>query len=52
MAPVTLTWLLTKREDLPRVSGPHELATRYGLSDELASRLSAIDAITDAVIEP
>jgi len=32
-------------------AGPHELAARYGLSDELAGRLSAIDAVTDAVIE-
>jgi uncharacterized protein (DUF302 family) len=32
--------------------GPAELAARYGLSDELAGRLSAIDAVTDAVIEP
>jgi uncharacterized protein (DUF302 family) len=31
--------------------GPHELAARYGFSDELAGRLSAIDAVTDAVIE-
>ena len=31
--------------------GPHELAARYGLSDELAARLSAIDAVADAVIE-
>jgi uncharacterized protein (DUF302 family) len=31
--------------------GPHELAARYELSDELAGRLSAIDTITDAVIE-
>jgi uncharacterized protein (DUF302 family) len=31
--------------------GPHELAARYGLTDELAGRLSAIDAVTDAVIE-
>jgi uncharacterized protein (DUF302 family) len=31
--------------------GPHELAARYGLSDELAGRLSAIDAVTDAVVE-
>jgi uncharacterized protein (DUF302 family) len=31
--------------------GPDELAARYGLSDELAGRLSAIDAVTDAVIE-
>ena len=32
--------------------GPHELAARYGLSDELAGRLAAIDAVTDSVIEP
>jgi uncharacterized protein (DUF302 family) len=31
--------------------GPNELAARYGLTDELAGRLSAIDAVTDAVIE-
>jgi uncharacterized protein (DUF302 family) len=31
-------------------TGPEELATRYGLSDELAGRLAAIDAVTDAVI--
>ncbi|MHB8690256.1 MAG: DUF302 domain-containing protein [Solirubrobacteraceae bacterium] len=31
-------------------AGPRELATRYGLSDELAARLAAIDAITDAVV--
>jgi hypothetical protein len=30
---------------------PHELAARYRLSDELAGRLSAIDAVTGAVIE-
>ena len=30
---------------------PQELAARYGLSDELAGRLSAVDAVTDAVIE-
>jgi uncharacterized protein (DUF302 family) len=29
---------------------PAELAARYGLSDELASRLAAVDAITDAAI--
>ncbi|HEX3979560.1 MAG TPA: ribose 5-phosphate isomerase A [Solirubrobacteraceae bacterium] len=28
---------------------PSELAARYGLSDELAARLAAIDAITDAL---
>ena len=33
-------------------TGPAELAARYGLSDELAGRLAAIDAVTDAVIEP
>jgi uncharacterized protein (DUF302 family) len=32
-------------------TGPTELAARYGLSDELAARLAAIDVITDAVIE-
>jgi uncharacterized protein (DUF302 family) len=31
---------------------PAELAARYGLSEELAERLAAIDAVTDAVIEP
>jgi uncharacterized protein (DUF302 family) len=31
--------------------GPDDLAARYGLSDELAGRFSAIDAVTDAVIE-
>jgi uncharacterized protein (DUF302 family) len=30
---------------------PAELAARYGLSEELAGRLAAIDAVTDAVIE-
>ena len=28
---------------------PRELAVRYGLSDELAARLAAVDAITDAL---
>ena len=32
-------------------AGPDELAARYGLSDELAARLAAIDAVTDAVIQ-
>src|SRR5918996_2955181 len=32
-------------------TGPIELAARYGLSDELAARLAAIDVLTDAVIE-
>jgi uncharacterized protein (DUF302 family) len=32
-------------------TAPTELAARYGLSDELAARLAAIDVITDAVIE-
>jgi uncharacterized protein (DUF302 family) len=31
---------------------PAELAARYGLSEELAGRLAAIDAVTDEVIEP
>ena len=31
-------------------TGPKELAARYGLSDELAARLAAVDTITDAVI--
>jgi uncharacterized protein (DUF302 family) len=30
---------------------PAELAARYGLSEELAGRLAAIDAVTDAAIE-
>jgi uncharacterized protein (DUF302 family) len=29
---------------------PQELAARYGLDDELAGRLAAVDALTDAVI--
>ena len=32
-------------------TGPDELAARYGLSDELASRFAAIDAVTEAVIQ-
>jgi uncharacterized protein (DUF302 family) len=32
-------------------AGPAELAARYGLSDELAARLAAIDVITDSVIQ-
>jgi uncharacterized protein (DUF302 family) len=32
-------------------AGPDELAARYGLSDELAARLAAIDAVTDAAIQ-
>jgi uncharacterized protein (DUF302 family) len=31
-------------------AGPAALAARYGLSDELASRLGSIDALTDAVV--
>ena len=31
-------------------ASPGELAARYGLSDELAARLAAIDAITDALV--
>lgn len=30
--------------------GPAELAARYALSDDLAARLAAIDAVTDAVV--
>jgi uncharacterized protein (DUF302 family) len=30
--------------------GPAELAARYGLSDEQAARLAAIDAVTDALL--
>jgi uncharacterized protein (DUF302 family) len=31
-------------------TAPAALAARYGLSDELAARLAAIDSLTDAVI--
>jgi uncharacterized protein (DUF302 family) len=31
-------------------TAPSELGVRYGLSDELATRLTGIDAVTDAVI--
>jgi uncharacterized protein (DUF302 family) len=31
-------------------TSPSELAGRYGLSDELAARLAAVDALTDALI--
>jgi uncharacterized protein (DUF302 family) len=31
-------------------AAPAELAARYGLSDELAGRLAAIDAVTDAAL--
>ncbi len=31
-------------------TAPAELAARYNLGDELAGRLSAVDAVTDAVI--
>ena len=31
-------------------AGPRLVAERYGLSDELAGRLAAIDALTDAVV--
>jgi hypothetical protein len=30
-------------------TAPSELAARYGLSDELSSRLAGIDVLTDAV---
>jgi uncharacterized protein (DUF302 family) len=32
-------------------TSPSQLATRYGLSDELAGNLAAIDPISDAVTE-
>jgi uncharacterized protein (DUF302 family) len=32
-------------------TGPTELAARYGLTDELAAPLAAIDVITDTLIE-
>lgn len=31
-------------------TAPSELATRYGLSEELAQRLAGIDAVTDALV--
>jgi uncharacterized protein (DUF302 family) len=31
---------------------PAELAARYGLRDELAARLAAIDPVTDAAVAP
>jgi uncharacterized protein (DUF302 family) len=33
-------------------TAPGALAARYGLSEELASRLAGIDALTDAAINP
>jgi len=33
-------------------ASPAELAARYGLEDELAARLSGIDAVTDAALVP
>ena len=33
-------------------TGPDELAARYGLSDELAGRLAAIEVVTDAALAP
>jgi uncharacterized protein (DUF302 family) len=32
-------------------TAPEELARRYGLSDELAARLSGVNAITDAALD-
>jgi uncharacterized protein (DUF302 family) len=32
-------------------TAPAELASRYGLSDDLAARLAGIDAVTDAAID-
>lgn len=37
-------------ETLLAYAPPAELASRYGLDDELAARFAGIDAITDAVI--
>lgn len=37
-------------ETLLAYTAPVELASRYGLEDELAARLAGIDAVTDAVI--
>jgi uncharacterized protein (DUF302 family) len=44
-----LVWLDDHQTKLS-YTAPAELAARYGLDDELASRLSGINAITDAVI--
>ena len=44
-----LVWADGEQTKLSYTS-PSELATRYGLSDELAARLAGIDALTDAVI--
>jgi len=33
-------------------AGPDELAARYGLGEELADRLAAIDVVTDAATAP
>jgi uncharacterized protein (DUF302 family) len=33
-------------------TAPAELAERYGLSDQLAARLAAIHAVTDAAVAP
>jgi hypothetical protein len=32
-------------------SGPRELAARYDLSDDLATKLTGSDGITDAVVD-
>jgi uncharacterized protein (DUF302 family) len=32
-------------------TAPAELARRYGLSDELATRLAGVDAVTDALVD-
>jgi uncharacterized protein (DUF302 family) len=44
-----LVWLDQQQTKLS-YTAPAELAARYDLSDDLASRLAGIDAITDAVI--
>lgn len=43
-----LVWADGDQTNLSYTS-PSELAARYGLSDELSSRLAGIDALTDAV---
>lgn len=45
-----LVWLDEHQTKLS-YTAPSELAARYHLTDELANRLAAIDAITDAVID-
>jgi uncharacterized protein (DUF302 family) len=39
------------RQTMLSYTSPSELARRYELSDDLAARLAAIDALTDAVVD-